>query len=258
MDITFNQYIANPMNSAVMTATMREAMRTNYINKFNAVLMREHSNFNYHLYRDEDKNLYYAYFKVPSETIENLYYDTVIEFYTDNDVAGAGEDLFSYYVRFYSNDPGFVYTYAHSFAKNGLLIREFDRKMSKKALRDAAKVKNPSNQVGYVKTIYFVYLYMKLRSLNKKSTFVAFSTINNVRNISANVVAADVKISEREAAGEKLAAKKRKAKEKARQTESDNIKSSATVQSNSTKIKKTKTVGAVSKNVKTTTKTKRK
>lgn len=226
MKLTMEQYITNPMQSPILTATMRESMRNSYIKKFNALLLREHGVINYFLYKDEENNKYYAYFKIPSETIERFYYDTIIEFSADQNIMEAGKNLFKYNIRFYSNDPSFVYTYAYTFYRKGLFIKEFESKMSQKALREPPKEKNPTQMVGYVKTIYFAYLFMKLRSFNDLDKFKAQASVLNINNLIANVMIADQKLGEREDAGERLAKKKRVAKDKEKR-EQENAKRKA-------------------------------
>lgn len=259
MKLTMEQYITNPIQSPILTATMRESMRSSYIKKFNAILLREHGVFNYFLYKDETNNKYYAYFKIPSETIERFYYDTIIEFSADQDIAEAGKNLFKYNVRFYSNDPSFVYSYAYTFNKKGLFITDFVSKMSQKALRDHPKEKNPGELVGYVKSIYFAYLFMKLRSFNDIDKFKAQASVLNMGNLVATVMPADQKLGEREDAGERLAKKKRIARDKERRVQEASKKKDSPLSIKYTKIvgNKPKTAGFV-KTTKVTKRTKRK
>ena len=109
MNITFDQYILNPQmkSNAVLNAKARETIRGDYTNRFNAIMVRERGRVDYILYRDEKNNRYFAHFKIPSETIEKFYYDTVLEFYADENITNT-QDLMKYYVKFYSNDPAFV------------------------------------------------------------------------------------------------------------------------------------------------------
>lgn len=214
MKMTFDQYIINPMQSPVFTAVMRESMRNNYSKKFNALILREHGVFNYFLYKDEENNRFYAHFKIPSETVQKIYYDTVIEFSADENIAEGGKNLFKYNIRFFSNDPSFVYSYAYTFNLRGLFINEMSSQMSQKALREPAKEKNPTNMIGYVKTIYFAYLFMKLRSLNNIDTFKAQASVIRINDLPGKVIHADQKLREREDAGVRLAKKNKVAKEK--------------------------------------------
>lgn len=214
MKMTFDQYVSNPMQSPIFTAVMRESMRNNYTKKFNALMLREHGVFNYFLYKDEENNRFYIHIKIPSERIQKIYYDTIIEFSADENIAEGGRNLFKYNIRFFSNDPSFVYSYAYTFNLRGLFISEMSSKMGQKALRDPAKEKNPTNIVGYVKSIYFAYLFMKLRSLNNIDTFKAQASVLRIADLPGKVTHADQKISEREEAGNKLAKKNKIIKEK--------------------------------------------
>lgn len=175
MNMTLEQYILNPMgkNNAVLSASAREIMRKTYSKKFDNILLREHGKIEYYLYKHSKNNTYYVYMKIPSEVVKDFYYDVVMKFSANEDVESGGTNLFKYNVQFYSNDPSFVYTYAHVFYKNNLFIKELAPKMSKEALKKEAKEKNPGNNVGYVKALYFAYLVMENRKLYKKSRFEA-------------------------------------------------------------------------------------
>jgi hypothetical protein len=251
MNITFNQYILNPQlkSNAVLNATAREAIRGNYIKKYNAILLRERGKINYFLYYDKRNNRYYGHFKIPSETVNKFYYDVVLEFFADENVSNT-EDLFKYYIKFYSNDPAFVYTHAHAFNTNDLFISELSSKMSRKALKKEAVEKNPSNQIGYVKTIYFAYLYMKEKGLNDVSKFKGEANSFSKIGLLSKIEKADKKIEDREAEGAKLQKIKKNAKDK--------NKLAAPVSKTITPnlgVKKTKTVNTV-KSVKTVKKRK--
>ena len=214
MEMTFEQYIQNPMgkHNAVLNSIMRESMRSSYMDKFNKIMVREHGIVNYNLYKDSKKNRYYIYLKIPSEVVPKFYYDVVLEFYTNSDVKESGQNLMKYNVRFFSNDPAFVYTYAHVFNKNNLFIKELKSKMSNKAIRDSAKEKNPSGNVGYVKSLYFAYLAIRNKGLNRVSLFDSVAEIswsgllNKIEN-------ADSKIQKRQDEGNKLQKQKTKSKQ---------------------------------------------
>ena len=214
MKMTLEDYILNPMGkkNAVLNATARESIASDFLKRYGALMMREHSRMDHIFYKDEAKNRYVAHFKVPSETVEKFYYDVLFEFTADSDVPGDGSNLFKYNCRFYSNDPSFVFTYAYVFNQNDLLISQLRAKMSKKAVTTEAKEKNASNAIGYVKTIYFAYLYMKARDLNKKDIFSAEASKLVYSTILSNVEDADIKVDKRIEEGNKL--QRKKAREK--------------------------------------------
>jgi hypothetical protein len=212
MQMTFNDYILNPIgkHNAVLNSTAREAMRSSYIKKFDAIMLREHGAINYRLYKNDKKNRFIAHISIPSETVDKFYYDTVIEFYTDKNVEESGTNLFKYNVRFFSNDPSFVYTYAYVFAHNDLFIKELKDKMGSKALKTTPKETNPTQNVGYVKTIYFAYLFMQSKGLNDVNTFKAMANNIDFNFIRANIMNADLKIQNRQDAGEKQSKKEKR------------------------------------------------
>src|SRR5574344_114140 len=173
--MTFDDYSSNPMgkNNAVLSGVMRETMKNVYKNKFDNILLRENGKINYYLFKNDKANQFYALIKIPSEVVPNFYYETVIKFFTDSKVKEGGRNLSNYYVQFFSNDPAFVFTYAHTFMDNNLFIPELASKMTKSSIKFAAKEKNPKNEVGYVKSIYFAYLFMKQHGLFARSMYEA-------------------------------------------------------------------------------------
>lgn len=173
MKMTFQDYINNPIgkNNTVINPIVREATRTAYTNRFNLLLLREHNYINYIMFKDTKHNEYYIAIKIPSETVRKFYYDVVIKFYADAKVKNAGKTLSNYYVQFFSNDPAFNFTYTHTFIKNGIFIEDLLPKASKIAVKEKPKEKNPLELNGYVKTIYFAYLFMQRNGLFNVAKF---------------------------------------------------------------------------------------
>lgn len=211
--MTFNDYILNPMgkSNAVLSAAAREAQRAIYSKKFDNILLRENGKIDYYLYKGKGKTPeYYAHIKVPSEVVPNFYYDVVIKFIGNTSVSANLSSLDKYDVQFYSNDPAFVYTYAYVFQKKGLFIKELASKMSRTALRVPAKEKNPENMVGYVKSLYFAYLFMKQRGLFNLLKFSGVPTID-LKSLTGNIMDADTKVRKREEEGAKVSKKRKDA-----------------------------------------------
>lgn len=213
MNMTFDEYIANPMGQKNAVFSNREMFRTMYKNKLDIILVRETGKVKYKLYQSK-KGKYYIHFKIPSETIKNFYYDTVIEFYTDQHSAELSKSLSGYYVKFYSNDPSFVFTFAHAMKANDMLIKDLECKMSKQALKKVAKEKNPKDEVGYVKSIFFAYLLAKNYGLFEKVSYKSYAENYNPKILQSEVQHADDKIAERISAVEEINKEKRIEKQK--------------------------------------------
>ncbi len=243
MLISLEQYIQNPQlkSNAVLNTTAREAIRQDYTKRFNGILLREKGNINYKLYEDKRNNVFYAHFKIPSETVEKFYYDVVIRFFADENIKNT-EDLMNYHIQVFSNDPAFVYTYAYSFMDHDLFIKSLSPKMSKKALKKPPEEKNPYLQIGYVKTIYFAYLWMKQKGLNKTNRFRTESLRFSLVALMADIEKADYKIEQRQAEGEKLTKKKSAEKKKENPKNTDNVKYT---KNKNLAVKKTGTINAV-------------
>lgn len=214
MKMTFEEYIKNPMGVKNAVFSQREMYRTLYREKMDRILVRENGNIRYQLYTDKANNTFYVYIKIPSEVVPDFYYDTVVEFYGGD---AKSKSLKDYYVKFYSNDPAFVFTYAYSFIKNKIFITDLIPKMSREAVKNPAKIKNPKNLVGYVKSLYFAYLTMKKYGLFNKIAFEANSSSYNKKILLNEITPADVKIENRQLRGEEIRHEKEAIRRKERQ-----------------------------------------
>ena len=174
--MTFDEYIRNPTSTRSRIVGERDIAQAVYNDKYNKMLLRCAGNINYLLFREKDPKKsdtrFVIYIQMPSESTTRLFYDVAIEFTAVDDVKLKINNLNGYHVRFFSNDPNFIYTYAYAFNKAGLLIPELISKISPKALNEAPKKTNPNELAGYVKSIYFAYLFMKQKGLFNKLMWV--------------------------------------------------------------------------------------
>lgn len=209
MEMTYDQYIQNPMGIANAVISNRNMYRELYMNKLDKILVRELGHIDYTLYKDKKK--YYVYIKIPSEVVEKFYYDVVVEFTEPKDKSLMDSTLKNYTVKFYSNDPSFVFTFAHAFIKNDMFIKELKDVMSKEAIKKVAQEKNPSNQVGYVKSLYFAYLILKKENIFDKKKFILAKDID-WKKLQQKITPADLKIAQRQEGAREIAIKNKKAK----------------------------------------------
>ena len=208
--MSFDKYIDNPSGGATVI-TNRGMYKEMYKTKFDAVLLREQGKIVYNVYKGNDSDdSYYIHFKIPSEVIHNFYYDVVIRFFTKVNSKKSSQSLRMHAVQFYSNDPAFVYTFAHSFAKNKLFIDDLSPKMSRQALQNRATIKNPKDNVWYVKSLYFAYLTMEKYNLFNKPILDRTAKQYNKRELLERIVQAETKVAARQEAQRKLELEKRK------------------------------------------------
>lgn len=190
--MTFDEYIKNPAGKGASIITNRQIYQNMYQKQFDELLVRENGLIMYHLYKGSDD--YYVHFKIPSEITPNFYYDTVIRFYTSKSTIKMEKTLRNYDFQVYSNDANFVFTYCYAFNSRRMFIKDLVSKMSELALKQKAKIKNPRNDLGYVKSIYFAYIEMKRGDLFTKSRWETTSTKYNKNVWNQTVEHADDKI----------------------------------------------------------------
>lgn len=251
MRMTFNQYIQNPMGIANAVISNREMYRKFYNEKFDKIVLRETgrlNNMENHLYKDGDR--YIAYLKIPSEVVPQFYYDVVIEFTEpktkDKNIKKkiTGNSLEDYYVRFYSNDPSFVFTFCHAFIKNDMFFKEFSNKMSKQAIKNRAVQKNPKDVVGYVKSLYFAYILMSRRGLFNKLKYVEKY---NKHALDVRVMDADKKILLRQEEAAKLQKQQKIEKQRNKINRKDNLEKEIPTTQQKGNLGKVGTIGVTKK-----------
>lgn len=219
MDMTFQQYIDNPLGKKNAVFSQRDMYKNLYTDKFNKVLLREAGKIDYTLYVDKKKDRYVIHIKVPSETVKDFYYDAVILFYSNDPVAKSSPNLQGYFVKFFSNDPAFVFTYLRVFLKNDLFFEDLKPKSSKLALKNDPNEKNPYQIPGYSKILYFAFLYMKLKNLFTKAVFESQGHQYSARELLKHIEHTDTKILKRQEEGRKQAAQASKEKKSERKPE---------------------------------------
>lgn len=250
--MTYEEYINNPLgkNNAVFSG--RELFRAKYIDALDKLYVRENGNIQYLLFND-NKETYYIYIKIPSETITNFYYDVVVKFSPKDAKSSISRELTGYNVKFFSNDPSFVFTYAHSFLKNDLFISELSPKMDKIALKEKAKVRNPYDQVGYVKSLYFTYLIMKNKGLFHKIRYEGTPNFDAKMMMSKYIMDADEKISQRQEAAKTItkskSSKNANSKEEKRDQDKNNERSDNTFNSKYSILKSKRSAKSTKSNV---------
>lgn len=237
--MTFDEYIQNPMGIANAVISNRNMYRELYTHKLDQILVREAGKIDFKLYTHKKK--YIAFLKIPSELVDNFYYDVLIEF-TPPKLGITGTTLKEYNVRFYSNDPSFVYTFAHAFIKNDLFITDLKDKMSKQAVKEKADIKNPKDQVGYVKSLYFAYLIMNKRGLFQK---IRYQEVYDELAVKREIMDADRKIELRQEAQQRIAKQAKKAKAVVKRQISDYMQKDMVTVSPTGRVKITNNVGKV-------------
>lgn len=212
MEMTFQQYIDNPMGKKNAVFSQRGMYKEMYSQKFDALYLREAGKIDYTLYIDKPKGRYIIHVKIPSEGVKGLFYDSVICFFTSDPAVKASPSLKDYYVQFFTNDPAFAFTYIRVFLKNKLLFEDMKPRIPRTFLKVDPVEKNAYETPGYSKVLYFTYLFMKLKNLFSKPTFEAYAQNYSTSTLLSRVENVDKKIEQSQVMRKEQAKEKRLAK----------------------------------------------
>lgn len=197
MNITFNKYMDNP-SMGTSAFSMRTMYRQLYRQKYDQLLTREQGKIMFRIYNAEDgHDSHYFHFKIPSESVAGLYYDVVIKLWTNNNSLKESANFRDHFVQFFANDSAFVFTFAHAFKKNGLFLNDLEKKMNSMALKDKAVIRNPKDDIWYVKSLCFAYFTMERYNLFSRSVANQLGTKLSVSQLMKDIKTIEEKTAER-------------------------------------------------------------
>lgn len=162
MDI--RQYLDNPMGKGAIIQG-KQLIIDDLDKRFNKLV--EDNEIESDIYKDGDNYIFHV--KLPSESERDNTYDVVIEFSPIDLTSKSDESILNYNVRFFSNCPSFIFTYAYAYNDKGLFIDYLTKKLDEQVLKNPPVVKNPTNMVNFEKSIYFACKYLvDKKNLNKE------------------------------------------------------------------------------------------
>lgn len=112
---------------------------------------------------------YIAHIKVPSNSVDNLFYDVLIEFTIESIENGTSIAFGDEPVKVFSNCPSFTFTYAYVFNKNNELIDWCRSKYSKEIIIKEPEKRNPYKIINYEKSLYFAIKFLTTGGRNYRS-----------------------------------------------------------------------------------------
>jgi hypothetical protein len=231
-------YIENPLGGRI--TTHRDFYDNLYRGKFKNLLVRVNNKIDYKLYFTN--KTYIIHIKMPSENVDGILYDIVIELYPTENHVSITDALENYDFRFFSNDPWFNYVYAHVFKEKNMLVKDLESKFSKEVFRQAPDTTNPNHQTGYIKYLYFAYLLIQQKHILSKQTFTLYGKAYLKTLLINDVIPVDEMIDKRRTMGEKQRRNNKKQEMNAINPQNknfmtktiDSVKSINTVKSNHT------------------------
>ena len=182
------EYIPDPNKSAQENQQEHDF----YTNKLNNIMGETKKTPSVTIYNEND-DLWF-HFKIPDEEMRTFYYDVVFVFYPNSKLDIDSPDIYGYDVKFFSNDPGFMYKYCYEFNKSKLIVDPLKTRLSSRALTEPAKVMNPNHELRYPKTIFFAYLVMENLGLFQKKNIQAHGVTKLTRSFFVQSIQSSVTI----------------------------------------------------------------
>lgn len=157
MPQTLQEYLDNPMGKGSTAIMNRQLIKSDLDTRFEK-LLKENKKFEYKVY--QDKFDYYFHFMIPSESERNNTYDVVLQFTKGEHGLIEDPSLKNYTLKFFSNCPSFVYTYAYVYNDYELMIDFLKGKYDDITLTDSPITRNPGEIINFEKSIYFACKYL--------------------------------------------------------------------------------------------------
>lgn len=160
------EFVENPMGKGSNAILNRQLLRDDLNRRYQKLV--KDKKIDLVIYRDKDE--YYFHFKIPSESQRNNTYDVVLHFTIDEDKDFKFDNYLNrYYLKFFSNCPSFVYTYAYAFNLYGLFIEGLSNRYEDIVLNQDPITRNPAEVISYEKSIYFAcyHILQNQKYLNK-------------------------------------------------------------------------------------------
>lgn len=194
---TLKGFLDNPIGKGTSILPNRELILNDFKRRHKSMLDKG-KKFNVEIYHNETTDAFYFHIKVPSETERNNTYDVVLQLTPPKINTGImkPQTIEKYNVRFFSNSPSFVFTYAHIMYQNDMMVKFLAKKYNKLVLRKEPKITNPTGVILYEKSITFAILTV-LSDVNYMSrAYLKTIQKQHVENVLFTKIRTDEKILE--------------------------------------------------------------
>lgn len=194
---TLKGFLDNPIGKGTSILPNRDLILNDFKRRHKSMLDKG-KKFEVNVYHNEVTDNYYFHVKVPSETDRVNDYDVVLQLSPTKISTGIIKPplIDKYEVRFFSNSPSFVYTYAHIMYSNDMMVKFLAKKYSRIVLKKEPVVKNPTGVILYEKSITFAILTVLSNPDYMSRTYLKSIQKTHAENILFTKIRTDEKILE--------------------------------------------------------------
>lgn len=205
--LSFNEILVNPSGKGSAAVARRSSIISDLSRRADQ-LFNEHRP-RYEFFKDGSD--FIIHFKHKSEHDKyNVEYDTILQLSPPEDSDKTERFISNYTVKMYSNIPSFMFIYAYVVNQNGWLIPEFKDHVSKKALEDEPSVRNPDEQMGFEKSIFFTAYFIRKNNLTLVSKLATIGKTYTLKRLAREIPTSEEKLVEYNKAKAKVVADNKK------------------------------------------------
>lgn len=212
--MTLLEWMKNPMGKGESSLPNRELMIKGLDDKYNSLVQKKGDYIIRTTYYDPRTKDYYTHLVIPTDSERDNTYDVVFRFIYDPKDKSGSTSLKSYEVQFFTNSPGFAFTFAYVYNSYGLLVPVLAKKFSRQMLVKPTAVRNRFEIVGYDKLLYYGAKYLLSHDQSAMNTQVlsVYSKRYNQAVLQRNVRSVTQILDEIDGAKGRLAIRKKAAK----------------------------------------------
>lgn len=208
-------FLSNPVGKG--DASVNASLITGSLDiKYNAVYNSgsDREKIEVQCFHQPNKDIYWIWFIIPSETGRGNSYDVVYKFSNPDPKVRTALSISKFDIQIFANSPSFAYTYAYVYAHNDLLIPELSSKLGSTFIKKSPDTRNRNQNILFDKYVYFGAKHiMTLKLLNrtvidiKSKKFDVKYLTSNVRSLTK--IMDDYHIAEEKQRQKKIPSKKK-------------------------------------------------
>lgn len=167
-------FIENPMGKGSNAIPSRVFVKKDFIYRYHKLIVHKEKSKLIAVKVYKDKDDYFIHVTIPSEGEgRKNTYDVVLHFIAkDEDMEEdfkSDKNINRYFVKFFSNNPSFVFTYAYAFNINNMFVKELGDRYHNVVLSSPPVQRNTAEIISYEKSIFFAcyHLLENNKYLNK-------------------------------------------------------------------------------------------
>lgn len=173
--MTLLEWMKNPMGKGESSLPNRELLIKGLDDKYNSLVQRKGDYIIRTTYFDPRTSDYYTHLIIPTDSERDNTYDVVFRFIHDRNDKSGGLSLKTSEVQFFTNSPGFAFTFAYVYNSYGLLVPALEKKFSRQMLTKPTAVRNRYEIIGYDKLLYYGAKYL----LSHEQTALNIAVLQN-------------------------------------------------------------------------------